>query len=104
MAWFYLLAAGVLEVVWSTCLKLSEGFHVLKFSIPTIIGTVASFLFLAQAVRHLPLGTAYAIWTGIGAVGAVLVGIVLFREPITPARMVFTALLLVGLIGLKLSS
>lgn len=104
MAWIFLLVAGALEVFWSTCLKFSEGFTVLKFTIPTIAGMVLSFLCLSQATKVLPLGTSYAIWTGIGALGAVIVGIVLFKESVSPARLVFVALLLVGIIGLKATS
>ena len=104
MAWIFLLVAGALEVFWSTCLKFSEGFTVLKFTIPTIVGMVLSFLCLSQATKVLPLGTSYAIWTGIGALGAVIVGIVLFKESVSPARLVFVALLLVGIIGLKATS
>ena len=104
MAWIFLLVAGALEVFWSTCLKFSEGFTVLKFTIPTIVGMVLSFLYLSQATKVPPLGTSYAIWTGIGALGAVIVGIVLFKESVSPARLVFAALLLVGIIGLKATS
>lgn len=104
MAWIYLFLAGVLEVVWSTALKLSYGFTVFKFSALTIIGMIFSFLFLAQATKVLPMGTSYAIWTGIGALGAVIVGIVLFKEPFTFARMFFVFLLLTGIIGLKVTS
>ena len=75
MAWIYLVGAGLLEIFWATCLKLSHGFSVWKFTILTIIGMIASFVLLAQATKTLPLGTAYAIWTGIGAVGTVIVGI-----------------------------
>ena len=71
MEWVYLIVAGGLEVLWSTCLKLSEGFSVLRFSILTVIGMIFSFLFLSQATKTLPLGTSYAIWTGIGALGSV---------------------------------
>ena len=104
MAWLFLLVAGALEVFWSTCLKFSEGFTVLKFTIPTIVGMVLSFLCLSQATKVLPLGTSYAIWTGIGALGAVVVGVVIFHESLSPARLVFAALLLVGIIGLKATS
>lgn len=104
LAWIYLILAGILEVVWSSCLKLSEGFTVLKFSIATLIGMVFSFLFLAQATKSLPLGTAYAIWTGIGALGAVFVGVFLFKETFTMARLFFVLLLLTGIIGLKITS
>ena len=96
--------AGGLEVFWSTFMKLSEGFTRPLYTVLTLIGLVLSFLFLSQATRVLPLGTAYAIWTGIGAVGAVVVGIVIFREPVTALRMVFVVLLLTGIIGLKATS
>lgn len=104
MAWLELLLAGGLEVFWSTFMKLSEGFTRPLYTVLTLIGLVLSFLFLSRATRVLPLGTAYAIWTGIGAVGAVVVGIVIFREPVTALRMVFVVLLLTGIIGLKATS
>ena len=104
MAWLYLCIAGVMEVFWSTCMKFSHGFTDLKFSVLTIVGMIVSFAFLSQATKVLPLGTSYAIWTGIGALGAVIVGIVLFKESVSPARLVFVALLLVGIIGLKATS
>ena len=104
MAWLELLLAGGLEVFWSTFMKLSEGFTRPLYTVLTLIGLVLSFLCLSQATRVLPLGTAYAIWTGIGAVGAVVVGIVIFREPVTALRMVFVVLLLTGIIGLKATS
>lgn len=104
MAWCYLILAGLLEVFWATFMKLSEGFTKLNFSILTILGMLASFLFLSQATKTLPLGSSYAIWTGIGALGAVVVGILLFKEPFTLPRIFFAALLLVGILGLKLTS
>ena len=104
MAWVYLLLAGLLEILWATFLKLSCGFTRLGYSAITIAGMLASFFFLAQATKVLPMGTSYAIWTGIGALGAVAVGIFLFQEPLTPARLFFAALLLVGILGLKLTS
>lgn len=104
MSWFYLILAGILEVFWSTCLKFSHGFTELKFSILTVVGMIFSFLFLAQATKQLPLGTSYAIWTGIGALGAVIAGIILFKEPFTAARCFFVVLLLAGIIGLKITS
>ncbi len=104
MAWLELLLAGGLEVFWSTFMKLSEGFTRPLYTVLTLIGLALSFLFLSQATRVLPLGTAYAIWTGIGAVGAVVVGIVIFKEPVTALRMVFVVLLLTGIIGLKTTS
>ena len=73
MAWIFLVVAGLMEVLWSTSLKLSHGFTQLWYSVLTVAGMVVSFLFLAQAMKTLPLGTAYAMWTGIGAVGAVIV-------------------------------
>ena len=93
-----------MEMVWSTCMKLSNGFTDLKFSVLTILGMIVSFVFLAQATKVLPLGTAYAVWTGIGALGALVVGILLFKEPATAARIFFAALLLVGILGLKFTA
>ena len=104
MAWVFLVIAGLTEVFWSTCLKLSEGFSKLGWSALTIIGMLVSFALLSQAMKTLPLGTAYGIWTGIGALGAVVVGLVLFKEPATAWRMFFAALLLVGIVGLKITS
>ena len=104
MAWVYLVIAGGLEVFWSTFLKLSEGFTKLWPSVWALIGMVASFFFLAQATKTLPMGTAYGIWTGIGALGAVLVGIIAYQEPVTAPRLIFLALLLVGIVGLKLTA
>ena len=104
MAWISLVIAGALEVFWATCLKFSEGFTDIKFSILTVVGMILSFLFLSQATKVLPLGTAYAVWTGIGAIGAVIVGIVLFKEPVTAVRIFFIVLLLVGILGLKATS
>lgn len=104
MEWIYLILAGILEIFWATCLKFSNGFTVLKFSILTIFGMIFSFIFLAQATKILPLGTSYAIWTGIGALGSVIVGIILFKESFTFARILFVSLLLIGIIGLKITS
>ena len=104
MEWFFLVIAGGLEVLCSTCMKYSNGFSELKFTVLTVVGMIFSFLFLSQATKTLPLGTAYAVWTGIGALGAVIVGIVLFKEPVTAARIFFVSLLLVGIVGLKATS
>lgn len=101
MAWGILLAAGGLEVFWATFMKLSEGFTKPLYTVLTFAGMAASFLLLARATRTLPLGTAYAVWTGIGALGALIVGVLLFRESLPPARLLFAALLLTGIIGLK---
>lgn len=104
MAWFDLFIAGIFEVVWSTCLKYSHGFTNVMFTVLTFIGMGFSFWFLAHAVKSLPMGTAYAIWTGIGALGAVIVGVILFKEAVTLVRLFFVAMLLTGIIGLKLTS
>ena len=104
MAWIELVIAGGLEVFWSTFMKLSEGFTKWWPTVWTVLGMLARFFFLSRAVHTLPMGTAYAVWTGIGALGAVLVGILLFREPVTAPRLLFMALLLIGIIGLKITS
>ena len=104
MPWVFLGIAGLLEVFWATFLKLSQGFTKLGFSVLTIAGMLASFYCLSQATKVLPMGTAYAIWTGIGALGSVIVGIVVFREPVTALRLFFVAMLLAGIVGLKLTS
>lgn len=104
MAWVYLLIAGVFEVVWAIGLKYSHGFTKLYPSLITIGGMVISFYLLSLATKSLPIGTAYAIWTGIGALGAVLLGIFLFNEPVNLLRIVFLCLILVGMLGLKLTS
>ncbi len=101
MAWGILIAAGGLEVFWATFMKLSEGFTKPLYTVLTFAGMAASFLLLARATRTLPLGTAYAVWTGIGALGTLIVGVIVFRESLTPARLLFAALLLIGIIGLK---
>ena len=101
MAWVFLACAGLLEVFWSSFLKLSDGFTKLGWSVMTIAGMLASFYLLSQAMKTLPLGTAYAVWTGIGAVGSVAVGILIFKEPVTAARMFFTGLLLMGIVGIE---
>ncbi len=104
MAWICLYLAGLMEVFWSTCLKFSQGFTVHKFTILTVIGMIISFLLLAQATTVLPLGSSYAIWTGIGAVGAVIAGMLLFKEVLTPVRLIFVLLILAGIIGLRLTA
>ncbi|KRK39438.1 hypothetical protein FC07_GL002405 [Loigolactobacillus bifermentans DSM 20003] len=104
MAWLQLLIAGLFEVVWATCLKLSDGFHKLGFASVTVIGMVLSFVFLTLAIKRLPMSLAYPIWTGIGAVGSVAVGVLLLGDRINPITWVFVAFLLIGLIGIKLTS
>ena len=98
--WLYLGIAGAMEVLWSTFLKFSEGFTKPLPTVITAAGLAASMFFLAKATKVLPIGTAYGIWTGIGALGAVIVGIVDFKEPATAGRMFFASLLLVGIVGL----
>ena len=100
MAWVFLVIAGVFEITWAVGLKLSEGFTKLWPSVLTIAAMILSYVFLAQAVKSLPLGTAYAIWTGIGAVGVAVAGIVLFHEPASVLRLVSISLVVAGIIGL----
>jgi quaternary ammonium compound-resistance protein SugE len=104
MAWLYLLVAGLMEVAWAVGLKYTEGFTRLWPSVWTAAALLASMLLLAAAVRTLPLGTAYAVWTGIGTVGAAALGVVLFGEQATPARVICIGLIVAGLVGLKLTS
>ncbi|CAK7070337.1 MAG: Guanidinium exporter [Desulfovibrio sp.] len=104
MSWLMLFFAGLLETVWAVGLKYTEGFTKLYPSILTLLAMGASFWLLALAMRELPVGTAYAVWTGIGAVGAVVLGIVLFHEPVTVFRLGSLALILAGIAGLKLSA
>ncbi|MDR6388714.1 quaternary ammonium compound efflux SMR transporter SugE [Paraburkholderia phenoliruptrix] len=104
MSWILLFIAGLLEVAWAAGLKSSEGFTRLWPSVFTLITAAGSFVLLAMAMRQLPLGTAYAVWTGIGAVGAFIFGIVMMGEALTVARVASAALIVVGLVGLKLSS
>ncbi|KTD63713.1 multidrug efflux system protein [Legionella santicrucis] len=103
MAWVYLFLAGLLEVVWAVKLKDTEGFSKLYPSLITIFAMVLSFAFLAQSLKTLPIGTAYAIWTGIGAVGAVIYGIYFLGEPATLIRISCIALIIIAIVGLKLS-
>lgn len=104
MAWLYLFAAGLMEVAWAVGLKYTEGFTRLWPSVWTGAALVLSMVLLAAAVRTLPLGTAYAVWTGIGAVGTVALGIVLFGESASPARIACVVLIVAGLVGLRLTS
>ena len=101
MTWIYLLIAGTFEVAWATTMKLSHGFSNLKFTLLTINGMIASFGFLALALKKLPLGIAYPIWTGIGAVGSILIGLILFKDKIPPLTWLFIACLVVGIIGIE---
>ncbi|WP_395717031.1 quaternary ammonium compound efflux SMR transporter SugE [Prosthecobacter sp.] len=104
MPWLHLIIAGLLEVAWAVGLKQTEGWTRLWPSVITALLMIASFFFLSLALRSLPIGTAYAIWTGIGAVGTALVGILVFGEPRTAARLVCIVLIVAGIVGLKLTS
>ncbi|MCZ0737024.1 quaternary ammonium compound efflux SMR transporter SugE [Phreatobacter sp. AB_2022a] len=104
MAWVYLVLAGIFEIVWASFMKQSEGFSRLVPSVITIVTMIISFALLALAMRSLPLGTAYAIWTGIGAVGAFLVGVFILGEATTLFRVASVSLILAGIVGLKLST
>lgn len=104
MPWLLLLLAGLLEVAWAVGLKYSEGFSRPLPTLLTLTALLSSLALLGMAMKHLPLGTAYAIWSGIGAVGTVIAGIWLFGESLSPARLFSVLLVLAGLLGLKLTS
>lgn len=104
MAWIALAVAGLFEIVWATAMKQSHGFTRLWPSLVTFAAMLASFALLAWAMRTLPLGTAYTVWTGIGAVGAFIIGITLLGESASPARLLAAALIVGGLVLMKLSS
>lgn len=104
MAWVLLVIAGLFEVAFTTCLKLSDNFKHLGWSIGFFISISASFFLLNKAIQTIPLGTGYAVWTGIGAVGTTLIGIFLFKEPSDFWRVFFIFLLISSIVGLKLVS
>ena len=104
MPWLYLILAGLFEIGFTTCLKLSEGFSRLWPSLGFLCCATLSFWLLTRAIQTIPLGTAYAVWTGIGAFGTALIGILIFGEPATALRLVFLVLLIGSIIGLKLVS
>jgi quaternary ammonium compound-resistance protein SugE len=104
MPWLHLIIAGLLEVAWAVGLKQTAGWTRLWPSLITVALMIASFFFLSLALRTLPIGTAYAIWTGIGAIGTALIGIFIFDEPRTVARLVCILLIISGVVGLKLAS
>lgn len=104
MAWIYLIVAGLLEIVWSFTMKLSQGFTRGTPTVITFLAMIASFALLSVSMKTLPLGTAYTVWTGIGAVGAFVVGVVILGEPLTAARVVAAALIVAGLIMMKLTT
>jgi len=103
MAWLYLVVAGVLEVVWAFAMKQSDGFTRPTASAVTIVTMIASFALLSLAMRTLPLGTAYTVWTGIGAIGAFLVGVIVLGEALTPLRVTAAVLIVTGLVAMKLA-
>lgn len=104
MGWTYLCIAGVFEVVWVIGLKYTAGFSRLLPSVVTVLAMAVSVYLLAQAVKTLPVGTAYAVWTGIGAVGAVILGMILFGESRDALRLVCIALIIAGIVGLRFAS
>ena len=104
MYWFVLFMAGLFEIAWAVGLKYTEGFTKLVPSVLTGAAMLVSIVLLAYATKKLPLGTAYAVWTGIGAVGAVTLGIILFGESAQPLRLLCVGLIVVGILGLKLTS
>jgi len=104
MAWTYLVIAGLLEVIWAVGLKYTEGFTRPVASVITVLAMAASIGFLGLALKSIPVGTGYAIWTGIGAVGTAILGMAVFAEPATLARLGSIALIVAGIIGLKLAS
>ncbi len=104
MAWFMLVVAGFLETGWAIGLKYSDGFTRPLASVLTVLTMVVSMGLLGLAARELPIGTAYAVWVGIGALGAAVLGVVLFAEPLSAARIAFLLMLLVAIVGLRLTA
>ncbi|KAB2875127.1 MAG: quaternary ammonium compound efflux SMR transporter SugE [Pseudorhodoplanes sp.] len=102
MAWLALLVAGLLEIAWALGLKYSDGFTRLWPSVATLAAIAASFAFMAAALKSVPFGTAYAVWTGIGAAGSVLAGMILFNEPADLARLGCLVLIVTGIVGIKI--
>ena len=102
MAWVYLVIAGLLEIAWAIGMKQSQGWTKLWPSVWTLVTMIISFWLLSVAMKILPAGTAYAVWTGIGAAGTAILGIILFKEPATAARLACVGLIVAGVIGLKL--
>tara|TARA_R110001599_G_scaffold52092_5_gene145783 strand:- start:1732 stop:2049 length:318 start_codon:yes stop_codon:yes gene_type:complete len=103
MSWFILVIAGLLEIAWAIGLKYTEGFTRLWPTIGTVLSLIASFLLLGLAMKTLPVGTAYAVWVGIGAVGTAILGIVLFGESTEALKLVSLSLICIGIVGLKLA-
>ena len=104
MAWAILILAGIFEIIWAYSMKMSEGFTRLTPSVVTIVFMILSVVLLSISMRTLPLGTAYTVWTGIGAIGSFVVGIMVLNEPMTAMRMIAAVLIVSGLVLMKLSS
>jgi quaternary ammonium compound-resistance protein SugE len=104
MAWTFLIVAGFLEIVWAITLRYTEGLTNIYWGAVTIVSGLASFYCLAQAIKTIPIGTGYAVWTGIGAVGTAILGIALFAESAALPRLACMGLIVAGIIGLKLTS
>ncbi|MFD2729630.1 DMT family transporter [Enterococcus camelliae] len=104
MTWIYLFLAGIFEVVWSSTMKLSNGFSHLGWTILTFIGMAISFALLSLSLKNLPLSLAYPIWTGVGAVGSIIIGVVFFGDKLNLLTWFFIILLIIGIIGIKLTS
>ena len=104
MAWVYLVIAGLLEIVWAIGLKYTDGFSRLLPSAITVAAMIASVVLVGLALRELPVGTGYAVWTGIGTVGAAILGMILFQEPATAIRLGCIALIVAGIMGLKFAT
>lgn len=104
MAWAQLFVAGILEIIWAYAMKQSDGFSRLSYSIVTFVGMAASFWLLALAMRSLPLGTAYAVWTGIGALGAFVLGITLLGEAASPGRLIAASMIVGGIVLMRVAS
>ncbi len=103
-AWLVLIAAGILEIIWAVSMKASEGFTKLHWTALTLAAAFLSFWLLGLSLKTLPVGTAYAVWTGIGAVGAAILGIMLFSEPVNAARIGCIVLIVTGILGLRFTS
>ncbi len=104
MKWIYLFIAGALEITWAVTMKMSEGFTVLIPSVITGVGYILSAVFLSVALKELPLGTAYAIWTGMGIIGTSVLGVILFHDKLSAPQVICVMLIVVGIAGLKLLS
>jgi quaternary ammonium compound-resistance protein SugE len=102
--WLALLGAGLLEIAWAVGLKWSDGLTRFWPTAGTLLAIIASFALMAVALKSLPFGTAYAVWTGIGAVGTIILGILIYSEPVDPVRILCLTLIVVGMVGLKLNS